>query len=43
LEPKELVDWEPGEKEITDPRETVAVLLKLSNYEQTPEEWFAEN
>lgn len=41
LEPKELVDREPGEKEITDPRETVSVLLKLSNYKEDPEDWFS--
>ena len=29
LEPKDLVDYEPGEKEITDAMETVKVILKL--------------
>lgn len=40
LEPKELVDWEPCDKEITDPIETVKVILQLSDIDTEPEEWF---
>ena len=40
LEPKDLVDYEPGEKEITDAMETVKVILKLSDIDTEPEEWF---
>jgi hypothetical protein len=35
-----LVDYEPGEKEITDAMETVKVILKLSDIDTEPEEWF---
>lgn len=42
LEPKDLVDREPGEKEITDALETVGVILKLSEIDTEPEQWFKE-
>lgn len=40
LEPKDLVDWEPNEKEISDTMETVKVILKLSEINDDPEDWF---